>query len=524
MRLRTVDIGFIFISFMLTAVLLVFWPTFRSLADLDSGSDSSTQAIFVLVAFVIILWRLREDTEGCPIRPFWWGLVGLFGLGLIWLLGELMLVRVVTYVAAIALIPMAVLTVMGYRWFCAVSFPLSFLLLAIPIDGSVVPALVGWTANFAFLGLDFTGIPIHREGAFLVVPSGAWSIADSCSGVRYLSACVTLGALYGWSMYRSLFKRAAFILGAVVLGITGNWLRAYLTILIAHLSDNRLLREDHGAFGWWLFAILLACYFWLGWRHRDLEDRKRGVTRNDLQPPAPAQLGQNDVSWEQSYGVVGAALLMIGIWPIINDRFTMRPSEQEKSALMFNLAAEKSWRAVENSSLKWSPALANPRQDYRKTFERNGQRVEIYIGIFKNQTWKSKLIGSANQWVSAETSSWSLVERGMAKTQFLGQALDVDTATVQGAGQRILAWRWYWIDGEPTASVAYAKLLQLRARLGRRDDVSAWISIYTPVNDGAITDAATALSDFVRSMDSALAHSLAALETQKKTLQDKRNE
>src|SRR6185295_10047944 len=89
--------------------------------------------------------------------------------------------------------------------------------------------------------------------------------------IEYLSACAMLSVLYAWTMYRSTQKRLIFVAGAILLGISGNWLRAYLTILIAHISDNQLLRDDHGTFGWLMFAALLFAYCWIGWSFRDRE-------------------------------------------------------------------------------------------------------------------------------------------------------------------------------------------------------------------------------------------------------------
>ncbi|MBL0125782.1 MAG: exosortase [Betaproteobacteria bacterium] len=140
-----------------------------------------------------------------------------------------------------------------------------------PVHGPFVNLQVDLTAKFAHCGLSSTGIPVHREGPYFELSSGKWSIAEACSGIEYLSACMMLSVLYAWTMYTSTRKRLAFIAGAILIGICGNWMRAYLTICIAHISDNRFLRNDHGTFGWILFAALLFMYCLLGWYFRDRE-------------------------------------------------------------------------------------------------------------------------------------------------------------------------------------------------------------------------------------------------------------
>lgn len=512
--------GPIFIGIIFGMVGWIFWPTFQSLVDPSTGSDSLAQAAFVLIAFFVILWGSRTDLDKLPIQPFWWGIVVLLAVGLVWCLGELMQVRTVTYIAVASMIPIAVLTIMGYRWFWALSFPLCFLLLAAPVEGPFVPTLVNWTANFTFLALHATGIPVNREGAFFIVPTGAWSIADSCSGARYLSACLTLGVLYAWSMYHSFFKRLVFVVGAILIGIVGNWIRAYLTILIAHLSDNRLLRADHGSFGWWLFATLLVIYCWVGWRFRDTnlptaQPQHLGAVAisNGLIATTSAMHGPNHAPTIQILLALALSTATLGGWSLASKNFAPPANAKNEFAHVINIEPQKGWSVVQGPSLNWSPELANPRYQYRQSFEKSGRRVDVYIGVFKNQTWNSKLLSSSNRWVSSENKGWSLVARDVADAQLSGQGLAVDTATIQGVGQRLLAWRWYWVDGHATANVIYAKLLQLGALLGSRGDTSAWIALYTPAGDGSTTDAAVVLTEFMHDMDSSLKKSLSMIAT-----------
>ena len=56
--------------------------------------------------------------------------------------------------------------------------------------------------------------------------------------------------------------------------------RVYLTVMIAHVSDNRLLRDDHYTLGWILFAIFLFGYGWLGWRFRETQNEEIPVGQN----------------------------------------------------------------------------------------------------------------------------------------------------------------------------------------------------------------------------------------------------
>src|ERR1700682_735571 len=266
---RTVIRGPLLVAAILAALAGIFWPTVRELVGL--GPASAGRLALVGCAFLAIVWSQRAALARLPVRPFWPGLFGLALLALVWLAGELALVRVLTDAAVIAMIPMTVLAVLGPRWVSTMAFALGFLVLAIPLEQPIVPLLAEWTAQFTIMGLRGFGVPGHRAGVYFTIPTGNWLVADACGGIEYLKSCVMLGVLFAWALFRSPRKRIIFAAGAVVIGIVGNWLRAFLTVMIAHLSENRLMRDDHATFGWVLYAVLMLVYLAIGWRLRDAE-------------------------------------------------------------------------------------------------------------------------------------------------------------------------------------------------------------------------------------------------------------
>jgi EpsI family protein len=483
------------------AVIGGFWPTFSNLVGFSENAEGSTHTTFVLTAFVVLLWGARAEISPLPIRPFLPGIFGLLMAGLMWLIGEIIFARVLTNIGIIVMIPMTILTVLGYRWLKALSFPLAFLILAVPVGGSIVPMLVDWTATFAVAGLQATGIPVHREGAYLIVPSGAWSVADSCSGIAYLRTVTMLSILYAWSMYRFLPKRLAFIAGGILLGVTGNWLRAYLTILIAHLSDNRFLRDDHSTFGWVLFAILLFAYCAVGYRFRDTEQNNGN-----------AELGSSDAIGQDSspaklISVISMAIAAVAIWPILQRTFL----DKAPTAVVeiSDVAPARGWTRAALPAMAWTPTLTNPTRQRVQSFEKDGRRIDVFIGIFQNQTWTAKLVTVVNGFALQENPQWNLAVRGTAKTELGDQSLDVETGVVLGKNTRILAWKWYWIHGKATASDSQAKVAQLLASVRSLPDTAAWVAVYADAT-ASTTESAALLDQFMREMGTSLQRSLNA--------------
>ena len=185
------------------------------------------------------------------------------------MLANLAGVLVVEQFALIAMIPTLVWTLLGLEVAWSIAFPLAFLFFAVPVGEALIPPMMEFTADFTVMALQLTGIPVYREGLFFTIPSGEWSVVEGCSGLRYLIASFTLGTLYGYLTYRSTARRIVFAALAVVVPIIANGLRAYMIVMIAHLSDMRLaLGVDHYIYGWVFFGLVMLLLFWIGsfWR------------------------------------------------------------------------------------------------------------------------------------------------------------------------------------------------------------------------------------------------------------------
>ena len=496
---RPLVFGPLFVAAIFAAIVVAYWPTFFVLMDLaGTPAENYTHRTLVLPVFFVLLWSQRVELAALPIRGVWWGLIGLIGAGSVWLIGELVFVRVVTDLAVIAMVPVAVLTVLGVRWLAALIFPLAFLLFAVPATDPLQPTLVNWTAKAAFASIQASGVPIYREGAYFMLPSGGWVVADACSGIRYLITCLMLGVMYAWSMYRSTLKRILFVAGAIIIGIVGNWIRVYLTIVIAHISDNRLLRADHGDFGWVLFAIFLFVYGWIGWRYREDRNEEDPAPRN---AEATDRTGYKNTSGPKVALATVLMLACLAAWPLV-ERVLLR-SGLDQAINIADIAPQRGWVRVDKPSVAWTPEMKNPKRERVQSFEKNGNQIEVFTGIFVNQSWNSKLVTSVNRFANDDNPNWSLAKRGIAHTAISGKPLDPKTGIVLGRGERILAWQWYWVDDIFTGSDIPAKLRQLLARVQGRGDASAWIAIYTRA-DASSDTAAKVLEEFVRDMGDSL--------------------
>ena len=242
------------VALLVVGVFALYWKTTLSMIAIWERSDTFVHGFVVVPIFFYLVWRERKALEALAPKPCVGALLGIVAAGCIWLLGELVSAASVSQFAMVAMIPFAVWAVLGTRVVRALGIPLAFLFFAVPIGDFLTPMLIDWTADFTVAALRATGVPVYREGNFFTIPSGSWSVVEACSGLRYLIASFMVGCLFAYLSYRSIKRRAAFIAASIIVPIIANWLRAYLTVMIGHLSANRLAHRRRPS-GLWVASL-----------------------------------------------------------------------------------------------------------------------------------------------------------------------------------------------------------------------------------------------------------------------------
>jgi len=329
-----------------------------------------------------------------------------------------------------------------------------------------------WTANATVIGLRLSGIPVYREGLQFVIPSGSWSVIEACSGVRYLIASLTVGTLFAYLSYHSLKRRLIFVGVAFIVPVIANWLRAYMIVMIGHLSENKLaVGVDHLIYGWLFFGIVIMAMFWIGSRWRE-----------DEMPPQQ-ELANDTATWgTANFSPVIVALAVIAlvlIWPLA--QWQMERSVSPEVTQLEPLEPIADWPSSPDKFADWSPRFDNPSATLQSTFGSEGRMAGLYMGYYRNQDYSRKLISSVNVLVRSNDVQWAKVAGGSRQLTLGQQSIAVRTAELRSAaGFRLVVWQWYWVNGHLTASDYKAKAYTAFSRLTGQGDDSAVIILYAP--------------------------------------------
>lgn len=243
------------IAFALLAgwITFLFRDTVAEMVDIWNRNETFTHCFLIAPISLWLIWRMRDRIAALPPKPSAIATLALPFVGALWLASAMAYVNAAAQFAYVCMLIVAAVAVCGLRFARMAIFPLAFLFLAIPVGEFALPTMMEWTADFTVAAVRLSGIPVYREGQQFVIPSGSWSVVEACSGVRYLIASYTVGALYAYLNYRSFVRRAIFFAFSVLVPIVANWLRAYLIVMLGHLSSNRLaVGVDHLIYGWLL--------------------------------------------------------------------------------------------------------------------------------------------------------------------------------------------------------------------------------------------------------------------------------
>ena len=484
------------VMLLLTAV---FWPTFHSMVAVWERSETFAHGFLIFPISAWLIWRSRERLVQIQPSPDLRGLILLALGGAGWLLAEAGSVNVVAQYAFITMLIATIWTLLGWNFVRAAFFPLMFLFFAVPVGEFLIPHLVDFTADFTVSALQLTGIPVFREGTHFSLVSGDWSVIEECSGIRYLIASVTLGSLYAYLTYRTWKKRLLFALASMIVPVFANGGRAYMIVMIAHLSGMKLaLGVDHYIYGWVFFGLVMMLMFWVGsfWR----EDDKPDAT------PIPAAATRAPGGARRPMLLVVLLMLPVMIiWPLYSAWLTQR-ALPEMPAL--TVEARGGWQSRE-AFTDWVPHWIGADRTLRQSFTQAGHDVMLQLDYYVTQRQDAELINSQNYMIERQHPVWTNVGEAFTQVEIGGQTRQVRQAQMKSTnGQRLLVWQWNLINQHPTVNDLQAKLILAldRVRLQRDDGLSVLIA--APYDDTDVKTATETLARFAVDMEPSIARAL----------------
>lgn len=486
------------IVFAVVGLTALYWNTAASIVAIWSRSETFTHGFLIVPLAVWLAWRQRHRLQTVPIRPFAPAILGIFLAGFGWLLGELGSVAAAQHFCYVFSLQLAIVAILGLEASWIIAFPLVFLLFAVPFGEFLMPVMMDRTADFTVMALRASGIPIFREGNHFVIPTGSWSVVEACSGVRYLIASFMGGVLFAHLYYRTPYKKALLILASIALPVVANWVRAYLIVMIGHLSDNELaVGADHLIYGWVFFGVVILLLFWVAsfWAEDDDGIPAARPASAAVKPPLLT--------------IPAAALACIaaaGAWPLLSLALASTlPYGTPSLTLPEQVGPWKQVPLVEDSPHPRLPGAVAARS---VSYANGDQTISVHVAFFRRQMDGQEVANSDNIIVRVDDRTWKIIQERNRPLNWLNEPVVANTTLISGGGNRFEAVDFYWVDGRYTNRRSIVKLLvALSKLLGHGDDAARVVIVARTADDAP--DAHSLIDPFARELAPAIDRLLA---------------
>jgi exosortase A len=467
-------------------LFLVYNETLVSMVSIWWRSDTFAHGFLILPISLWLVWDRRDSFAGMAAKPELRALVFLLGSGFVWMIARVANVLVIEQYAFVAMLISGTWVILGNRYTLALAFPLGFLFFAVPAGEGLVPPMMELTATSTVSLLRLTGIPVYREGLYFTLPTGNWSVIEACSGVRYLIASLTLGCLFAYLSYTSFLKRGIFVVASIIVPVVGNTLRAYMIVMLGHLSEMKLATGvDHLIYGWFFFGILMLILFSIGAIWRDAPP----VAVGGEQQSTTAKAGQTRTPVVATLLVVVAA----SAWFFLERNLEQEPVSVAPLQLPSQLGA---WEQEDSASWTWKPESRGADQRVSVFYRSDAGVVAAYVGLYLAQDQDSELVNSTNAMVGGDDLQWRITASESVPIVFDGKELAVRQVTLKGSSNNILIWYWYRLGNRYTSIPYMAKLYEVWNYISRGRQDSAQVLFATEIN-GDPERAATLLRRYI---------------------------
>ncbi|MBL8472265.1 MAG: exosortase A [Rhodocyclaceae bacterium] len=468
------------------------WATTEKLANIWWNIGTYAHGMVVAPISAWLVWRLRHEFALLVPQPEWRVLPLLVMMLGATALGEIAQINALAHAGMIGALILFFWLIAGTPFARRFAFPLAFLLFAVPIGDFMLPTMMEWTADFTVGALRLTGIPVHREGQRFTLPTGSWAVVEACSGIRYLIASVMVGVLFAYLNYRSTLRRLVFVAAAIVVPLIANWVRAYIVVMLGHLSNNRIATGiDHLVYGWVFFGIVMFLLFWVG-SHWQQVAAVESAAAPALRRAQIGIAGPGKPIWPAALAFMGLVAVFWPGWVLLNNQPGPLPNWAA-------LTGPAGWAAAADGPRDFTPAWKGADSSYAASFVSGARRVSVRVAYYAAQHADNKAISSSNPLLTFDDADWHTVGHGKSPAA-LPNGVSMNTARLNSALSdvdrvRAAVWHAYYVGGRWTDSATRAKFWETIDLLRGRGTRIALVA-FTALDDGSVT-AAEKLEQFV---------------------------
>ena len=124
------------------------------------------------------------------------------------------------------------------------------------VEVPIIQGLMRMVAHVAAETAMLLGIPAQVEGNLIRVSTGLVGVNEACSGIRSLQTSLMIGLLFGELKRLSVLHRVALVVGAVIVALFANFVRAVFLVTVAATKNISEVGRWHDLAGYTIIALV----------------------------------------------------------------------------------------------------------------------------------------------------------------------------------------------------------------------------------------------------------------------------
>jgi exosortase len=243
-----------------TFALLFYKPALLLARDWWNDPEAGHGLLLAPAAFWL-MWKKGLIAERAPAVVL--GLLILVAAVMLRLASELAAELFTMRVSIVMAMAGLVVYYMGFKQALAWWLPFMLLVLSVPLPELIRSTLalpLQFQASELGAGLlEWRNVPVRLAGNVIQLPGHKLFVTEACSGLRSLTALLSLSLLMGGIWLRTPVIRIALILAAIPIAVLINGVRVFLTGFLVYFVDPKLGEGFmHITEGWLLFLVSFA--------------------------------------------------------------------------------------------------------------------------------------------------------------------------------------------------------------------------------------------------------------------------
>jgi exosortase len=181
----------------------------------------------------------------------------------------------------------------GFRQLIRWWLPFALICLSIPLPELVTQAMAlplqFKASQMGAALLEMRNVPVHLAGNVIHLPGRELFVTEACSGLRSLTALLSMAVLLGALVLRTPIARILLLLLAIPVAIVINGLRVFLTgFLVFFVSPSFGEGFMHLTEGWLLFLVSMSILAAVAWASSFVERAATRRSQKNVETAEPA--------------------------------------------------------------------------------------------------------------------------------------------------------------------------------------------------------------------------------------------